>query len=357
MLELCLLCAMSTYHIGNSLTNDGLGNNSGNVQTGTFGLEAMAQYYGYDYTLAMHIDSSQGLTSIWEHPEGNGVGGIDVLREPYGGYTNAFAQYAWNSITLEPYLKPDETLGTDKLAIEGFVGLARQNPANQSAAFYVYQVWPRQSFGDYSEYWLSESVNDDSTAIRPKRQYYDNLMAWGRARFLPEGVLLREIPAGEVWHRIDMMIDSGEIAGITMADLYRDDLHGSGAIGRYLAAATNFATLFKQDIRGMPKPSQQFGDLYPQALYDQFNAVIWDVVTSDPDTGVADWNDDGYVDQLDLGIWQSEYVAGTMTGRDFLTWQRNYLARPALLTAQVPEPPLAALVWCLAWSLLHRGVK
>lgn len=358
MLEALLalsLAAFNSYHIGNSLTNDGLGNNSGNVQTGTYGLEAMGDLYGYDYSLSMHIDTSQGLTSIWDNPAG-----VDVKRTPYGDFTNALTNYQWDAVVLEPYRKPSETLGTDKAAITNFINLTHSNPANANTIFYIYQVWPQQSYGNYTTYWNSASPNVDSTLVRPMRQYYDNLMAWARDTYNANGTIIREVPTGEVWNRINLAIEAGEITGITMADLYRDDLHASGPLGRYVAAATVFATLFQQDVNGMVPPPAQFGTIFPQSLYDQFNRIIWQVVTSDPDTGIADFNNDGWVDAGDLAEWKSGYATGEYTARDFLYWQRSYRNTIQATLAVVPEPSSIAIALTLAvlWpTRMRNGTK
>ena len=344
VISYALLGIVSSFHIGNSLMNDGLGNNDGNVQTGTFGLEAIADGYGYaDYTLAMHIDASQNLTSIWDNPDGVGVGGVDATRQPYGNYAQALSNYHWDHVLLEPYLANSPTLpngstiGADKIAIANFINLTRQNPSNQDTVFYVYQVWPRQSWGNYSDYWLYEQTVTDETATRPRRQLYDHFMSWAHETYDPQGILVREIPVGEVLNRINLMIESGEITGITMADLYRDDLHASGPLGRYVAAVTNYATMFQQDVNGLVPPPAQFGTFYPQSLYDTLNKLIWEVVTSDSDTGIADFNDDGYVSSADLALWNSAFGVnaagdtdsdGDTDGRDFLNWQRNYGGEP-----------------------------
>ena len=136
--------------------DDGLGNQIGNPQTGTFGIEAIAESYGFDdYVMSMHIDYSHSMPSIWSNPDG--VDGIDILRSPYGNYTNALLNYHWDSVLLEPYLSQAATFGSDKQAATNFINLTRQNPANQDTVFYVYQVWPQQSFGDLSQFWLGSS--------------------------------------------------------------------------------------------------------------------------------------------------------------------------------------------------------
>ena len=113
-------------------------------------------------------------------------------------------------------------------------------------------------------------------------------MDWAQATYAPQGITVREIPNGEVWNQVILAIESGEITEISsMASLYRDDLHASYQIGRYLAAATNFAVMFQTNPSGMVPPSPQFSQAYPQSLYDKLNQIIWDVVTSDPHTGIS----------------------------------------------------------------------
>lgn len=73
----------------------------------------------------------------------------------------------------------------------------------------------------------------------------------------------------------------------------------------------------------------------------------------------GDFNHDGFVDEHDLSTWQQQFSAGTMSGADFLTWQRALgLPAGAIAAAGVPEPAAAALL-ATAVSLLamHRRRK
>jgi hypothetical protein len=71
----------------------------------------------------------------------------------------------------------------------------------------------------------------------------------------------------------------------------------------------------------------------------------------------ADFNCDGFVDELDLAIWQAGYGQapgvinstgdadrdGDVDGRDFLVWQRQYAASQSAL-ASIPEPGTVGLL-------------
>jgi peroxidase len=79
-----------------------------------------------------------------------------------------------------------------------------------------------------------------------------------------------------------------------------------------------------------------------------------------PSTPIAgDFNNDGVVDNADLTVWKSGFAAGTMTGADYLLWQRNFGVTSATpLAASVPEPASAcmALMGALAIRRIRRCV-
>ncbi|MBL9165448.1 MAG: hypothetical protein JNL18_22165 [Planctomycetaceae bacterium] len=64
-----------------------------------------------------------------------------------------------------------------------------------------------------------------------------------------------------------------------------------------------------------------------------------------PATPIAgDFNNDGVVNNADLTVWKSGFAAGTMTGADYLLWQRNFGATSATASvAAVPEPGSAGI--------------
>lgn len=330
ILKLLLLCTVNTYHIGNSLTFDSLGNSESNIQNGPYGIERIADYYGVDLNMSMHVDSSQGLKSIWDNPLG--VGGIvDAQRSPYNDFTNAFSNFTWDKVVLEPYRKPGETLGTDKEMIANFMGLS------PNSTFYIYQVWPPQSFGNYDDYWLSNWEYTDNVVTRPMRSYYQALMP-----YLNQNQVVREIPTGEILFNIHESIESGYITEFSFSDLYRDDLHASGNLGRYIAATTVFSTMLKMDVTNLLPPETFSPGLVAPSAYEKINQIIWDTVSLNRYSGISDINDDNFVDTADLNLILDGY--GTeYDGRDILLWQRNFNPAPTLQALQVPEPSSIAL--------------
>lgn len=75
----------------------------------------------------------------------------------------------------------------------------------------------------------------------------------------------------------------------------------------------------------------------------------------------GDFDHNGTVDLADLAMWQAQFAAGTMTGGDFLTWQRNVGAgaasqapASAALAMAAPEPTGVVLIAAACAALAGR---
>ncbi|QEG34705.1 hypothetical protein [Bythopirellula goksoeyrii] len=332
----------TSYHIGNSLTYDSLGNVK--KTTNNSGFQEIAAFYGQTQAIGFHVDGGQPLHAIWNNPlgvPGSSDDDLDETREPYNGYSNALPNYSWDAVVLEPYFSQGATLGSDKQMLANFAGITSSSPW-----FYIMQVWPQTTWGDYQTYWDGPSLDSDSTPTQPRREFYQNLMGDLDNRY-------RMIPTGEVIYEIAKALATDaypELAGLSIynpADddlsFHRDTIHLSADLGRYVATATMYSTMHKQDIRGLVPPSNIFDPLVlTPSIADRLNSIIWDVVSSSPYSGIADFNDDGYVNATDLTLWQNEFGT-TYDGSDFLNWQRQLLGGSNLLASAVPVPEPTSL--------------
>lgn len=324
------LCAQTTsFHVGNSLTYDGLGNETNDF----FGLEAIAAQAGITLEAANHVDNSQPLFSIWNDPNGVGENGVDDTVDPYGKYLNALPNFEWDRVVLQPHFSGGSTLGSDKSSIQSFIDLTHQNQANSDTDFYIYQTWPRQQIWPYLSEWAAPVVNVNSSSTEMRREYFDHLMGWVEQTYKFSGTRVRMIPAGEVFYELAKLIDSGSLQGVVLEDFWRDEIHMDLDLGRYVAATTIFATMFGTDPRGMSPPSAFFDpNAFQIGLVETINETIWSVVTSSRYTGLADFNDDYYVDSIDLALWEAGNGDtdgdGLTTGLDFLNWQIQYTGDP-----------------------------
>ena len=81
-----------------------------------------------------------------------------------------------------------------------------------------------------------------------------------------------------------------------------------------------------------------------QFVYDKAGRLV-QTIHQTPSTPIAgDFNNDGVVNNADLTVWKSGFAGGTMTGADYLLWQRNFGATSATASvAAVPEPASACI--------------
>lgn len=264
----------SFYAIGNSLTND----------LYPIQLPLMASQRGRDLTVGYHIRGGLSLDYIVANPQ-------DVTISLGGTLDSALVRGTWNQVSVQPYFGTNSTLASDVASIEQIVTLMRSGPS-RDATIYLYAAWPSQSASqnDYQTFWNAAVPDLASQPTIARRQYFDLLLARLRARY-GTTVNFHVIPAGDVLARIDREIRLGKMPGVNaLGELYRDDIH-MGQVGRYVAAATVHATLLRDDPRGLTVPQGYYLEdgvarLSP-ALIARIHELVWEVVSTDPRTGVA----------------------------------------------------------------------
>ncbi|MDX2111998.1 MAG: sugar-binding protein [Verrucomicrobiota bacterium] len=254
--------AVRVFMVGNSVTDS--------VNYGQF--QQLAQSRGYTHIWGRQVILGSPLWNIWNNPEAG------FLTEPFLGYPNAFANYDWDAITLQTY---DSGLQQDINTFSQFLELARQRPYTATnGEFFTFARWPRQDKGDYSTYWVKPS--DGSTPMSENADYFEKLTTQLKAKY--PGVSIRMIPVGYVFYELEQRMKAGLIPGYTgvYADLYSDGVHQTDD-GRYICALTFFATIYKDDPRGLPLVGF---NLKNPAAAATFQEVVWEVVTRTPLSGV-----------------------------------------------------------------------
>lgn len=268
----------TSYHIGNSLTWD----------SRPEWMDDLAAQKGLGlHRAGWHDRGGASLSHLWANPEDINV----TPAEPYGSYPNALPNYKWSAVTLQTYepFAEDATLADETQAALNFINLTRTNPQNDQTVFYILGAWPR-SDSDYATAWLAEFPDDGGKLVERSRAFYETMLARVRAGTEAEVYI---IPTGEVIYQLKLLIDKGELAGITSVDqLYRDSTHLSLDFGRYIAGATMFATLHRVNPEGLYDPD--YPDLndpnnpFSAEIYTQLNNVIWDVVSHYQYSGVPE---------------------------------------------------------------------
>jgi hypothetical protein len=291
--------SLSSYFIGNSLTWD---------SRPDLGLPTLASDAGLSLTTGFHIRCNGSLDHVANNP-------TDTCVSPngFGRYTEALASNAWDAVTLQPFSSTN-TPSTPRMeyeAMKSLIQLARQNTDNLDTAFYLYTGWMSATSAgtDFYNAWYDPTpIDPDTDLIRNAASFtwvYDELASDPDLA----GVALRMIPVGDILAEIDQRMTLGTIPGFAGAeDLYRDDLHMNN-LGWFVVSNTVLSTLFKADPTGTPTNNAFVlapGQIEPIEITSELGSLIqnaiWDVVSTDPRTGVllGDLNSDGFVGIDDL---------------------------------------------------------
>lgn len=358
------VAALTSYHIGNSLTWD---------SRPDYGTPKLAQNAGLSLATGWHIRCNSSQDAILNDPTGT-----CVTPNSFGYYTPALTGHAWDAVTLQPF-SGSGTPSTPRMeaaAMKSLIQLARSNPANVDTTFYVYTGWmSRTDMGDdyYAAWYDDAPVDPDSNLIRNNAAFdwvYNELASDPDL----SGVDLQIIPVGDVLAELDRRMTLGQIPGFTgVEDLYRDDLHMNN-LGWFAVSNTVLSALFKFDPTGTPTnsafvlaPGQTETIPITPDLGAMIQSAVWDVVHMHGRTGFieGDLDGDGFVGVADLDIvlnnWNSTTppIAGDPSGDGFVgiadldmvlgSWNAG-TATPVAL----PEPAMLGLV-VLAPLLIRTG--
>ncbi|MBD3242181.1 MAG: PKD domain-containing protein [Chitinivibrionales bacterium] len=244
---------MRIYHIGNSLTDQ--------VRYGSF--ETIAESRGHDHTWARQMIPGSPLGGLWNSPSSG------FMKEPYGYPTNAFPNYTWDMIVMQPF---DWSVAVESQAANDFWNLALANSPNVVAC--IHMAWPRNNaqYGDYETQWL-----DSTHGWTWSRRYFERIIDTVTAAH-PTKEPVRALPMGEVMYELDKKMRAGHIPGYnTIWDIYNDGVH-LGDVGSYITMTTHYAVIYRDDPVGLPTT----GFTIEPWLADTIQHIVRDVVLRYP---------------------------------------------------------------------------
>ncbi|HEX8531415.1 MAG TPA: Ig-like domain-containing protein, partial [Cytophagales bacterium] len=253
------------YTVGNSVT-DGV-----NFQ----GFKALAESRGYVHTFGRQMIPGAPLAWLWTHPNDG------FTEQPFGYPTNAFPNYTWDAISLQPFDRQIEGDEGDRIMAKNYIDLAKGK--SPDVQVYVYSRYPRKKDGlaetaaNWNGLWNATYTGGwDNT--NETRDFFEKLTTVLRTDYA--GSTLKPpllIPVGEVMYNLNNKMAAGEVAGFSSIwQVYADGIHVTN-VGSYLVACTFFATMYQESPVGLPVPSQ-YGTINNN-LRDVIQQTVWETVT------------------------------------------------------------------------------
>ena len=245
------------------------------------GFKAFALSQNNTHIYSTHIIPGSPLGGIWASYDTNN-------NPPFGSTKNAFENYDWDAVTLQPF---DSGLENDKAIILNYARLIKDK--NPNVQFYIYSRYPRTPQGktfetatgeDWKKLW--EYTYGAGGQTNEHRKFFEDLRnafnATDRGGLNKEALLM---PLGDILYAFNEKAMKGEVPGHASAwDLYSDGIHMNGA-GEYLVMITFYTTIYKEDIRGTKVPAN-YGVINP-TLVEMLQQTVYEVVFNHPYSGTT----------------------------------------------------------------------
>lgn len=258
---------INAYNIGNSVTDT----------IAPSKLKSIANDNGARYLYGRQVILGAPLELIQQNPASG------FVEQPYGYPTNAFANFNWDILSLQPF---DRGLTEDLAACKYFIDLLYSRLGSSNARVLVYSRWARQVGEnppgseiyppyDIATLWARPASNPESKA------YFESLLLALRAEYPTKKIDIA--PVGDALLLLDAEAKAGRVPGIATAkDLFVDGIH-LGDLGQYLTGCVYYATMFKEDPAALGFAPYAG---VTQAQADKIQAIAWETVDGHPYSGV-----------------------------------------------------------------------
>jgi len=277
------------YMIGNSVT-DGVN---------YYGFNTLAEDPsgpGNTHIWARHMIPGSPLFLLWNASEARNSG---FVEEPFGYPSDAFVNYEWDAITLQPFDR--HLINGDPVTGEGdvaqtirYANLAKTKSPN--VQFYILGRYPRSASttndpandaASTAASWntlYTSAFTGEWDGTNETRDYFEQLTAAATAANPSLTKPFRMIPLGEVMYSLNNKMIAGQVPGYSKIwQFYADGIH-LNSIGSYVNACTFYATIYKESPVGRIIPSE-YGSINP-ALALIIQQTVWEVVSTYPPAGI-----------------------------------------------------------------------
>jgi hypothetical protein len=228
---------------------------------------------GYGTSLKMHVD--------WDGAESSAPFGF--ANDSYGhpGFVGeGKAELDTGKYDVVVMTESNGHTATDgsETAAAALALAKRARSKNPSARLFLYANWlSRDEFTDLSA-WQKRTLAD--------------LPFWEKVADRVNGQLdgedLHVLPVGQILAKITTDLASGKLSGVSVDDLFRDDVHVND-LGFYIVAAAHYAAIFQTSPLGLPVPVN--GELgpaksLPSGVANAVQTRVWDELSAYPRSGV-----------------------------------------------------------------------
>jgi hypothetical protein len=142
----------------------------------------------------------------------------------------------------------------------------------------------------YMSFWRNDPAEvfgaDWRAAQVPELPLWDGIIDYVNANRAAGTPAMRLVPLLSVFCAIYDAIQAGQITGITMADLFFDDVHSSSPIGTWVLLATVFSVVYRRHPDTLPSYAGSQAGI-STALAQQLRPVIWAACLNDPRSGLS----------------------------------------------------------------------
>jgi hypothetical protein len=230
------------------------------------------------------------LQWLWEHPKDG------FQEEPFRLYPKALSEFPWDVLSLQPFDRHFDGKEGDLAMAGNFIELALKRSPNLQV--YVYSRWPRKDkvkdgslVLDFKTKWLWNYTGGwDGT--EETKDYFERVVSGLRKAYEGKARLVLLVPVGDVLLELHERMKAGKVPGFSdIAEVYVDGIHFNN-IGSYVVGTTFYATLFREDPRGItaepynekldPKKDRLIDEKLAAAIQD----AVWSVVSNHPLSGV-----------------------------------------------------------------------
>ena len=271
---------LRTYFVGNSVTDT--------IRYGS--LAKLAKSRGHTLTWGRDMIPGAPLSWLWDHPKDG------FQQEPFGLYPKALSEYSWDVLSLQPFDRHLDGKDGDLTMARNFIDLAL-GAVLMSRSTFIHAGLGRTRRRTGRSSSTTKRSGSGSTPVAgtgPKRPEITsrNVVAGLRKAYEGKAKPVLMVPVGDVLLELHERMRVGKVPGFTdIAEVYVDGIHFNN-VGSYIVGTTFYATLFREDPRGMtadpynekldPKKDRLIDEKLAAAIQD----AVWTVVSKHPLAGV-----------------------------------------------------------------------